>query len=76
MAKKFAVPFSGAAQVDIGGAEEAARGDSFPSEQADESRKGAMRGAPKYAHDTGCEAMQSTGKSESGFTGWKKMESF
>lgn len=74
--KKFGVPFSGAADMVIGGEEEAAKAAPFPSEQVDESRKGAMRGAAKFAKDVGCEMMQSTGKSETGYSPWKKMESF
>lgn len=75
MAKKFGVPFAGAAQVDIDDTD-AAKGSPFPSDQVDESRKGAMKGSAKYANSIDCEKMQSTGQSESGFTGWKKMESF
>lgn len=74
--KKFGVPFSGAADMVIGGEEEAARAAAFPTEQVDESRKGAMRGEPKFAKDSDCEMMQSTGKSEVGYSPWKKMELF
>lgn len=73
MAKKFGVPFAGAAQVDIDDSD-ASKPAPFPSNQVDESRKGAMRGAPKYADSTDCESMQSTGKAEAGFTRWKKMD--
>ncbi len=73
---KFGVPFSGAADEEIGGKEAARKGSPFPSDQVDESRKGAMRGAPKYAGDTDCVPMQSTVEIAPGFTGWKKMETF
>ncbi len=72
---KFGIPFSGAADEEIGGQAAARKGDAFPSDQVDESRKGAMRGAPKYAGDVdGCVMMQSTGEACDGFTKWKKME--
>lgn len=71
---KFGIPFSGAADEEIGGQESARKGDSFPSDQVDESREGAMRGAPKFAANMNCALMQSTGKPIDGFTGWKKME--
>ena len=71
---KFGVPFSGAADETIGGQEKARKGEPFPSDQVDESRKGPMRGAPKYASDTDCVMMQSTAEAQPGFTKWKKME--
>ncbi len=71
---KFGIPFSGAADQEIGGQAAARKGDDFPSDQVDESRKGAMRGDPKYAGDVGCVMMQSTGEAHDGFTKWKKME--
>lgn len=74
--KKFATPFSGAADRDSDAWEEAAKAAPFPADQVDESRKGAMRGAPKYAMDVDCEKMQSTGEASDGFTVWKKMETF
>ncbi len=71
---KFGVPFSGAADTEIGGQEEARKGSPFKADQVDESRKGPMRGDPKYAADCDCVMMQSTGEAEEGFTKWKKME--
>lgn len=76
MQKKFAVPFSGAADELTNSGDKAAMADPFPSDQVDESRKGAMRGAPKYAMDCDCEMMQSTGTATDGYSKWKKMESF
>lgn len=76
MVTKFAVPFSGAADLDIGGQEMARRGDNFPADQVDESREGAMKGNPKYAVVKDMEAMQSTGATSDDFSIWKKMESF
>jgi hypothetical protein len=73
---KFGVPFSGAADEVIGGASMAAKGDSFPADQVDESRKGAMRGDPKYAKSVDSKMMQSTGAPCEGYAGWKKMETF
>lgn len=73
---KFGIPFSGAADEVIGGQDAARKGDAFPSDQVDESRKGAMRGDPKYAGDIDCMHMQSTVTVPAGYTGWKKMESF
>lgn len=76
MEKKFGIPFSGAADELTSAGDDAAKGDLFPSDQVDESRKGAMHGDAKFAKDVGCEMMQSTGKAETGFSPWKKMESF
>ncbi len=70
----FGVPFSGAANEEIGGQEKARKGSPFKADQVDESRLGAMKGAPKYAADCDCVMMQSTGKEEEGFSKWKKME--
>ncbi len=74
MVTKFGIPFSGAANEEIGGRDAARKGDPWPADQVDESRKGAMRGAPKYAADCDCVMMQSTVTVPEGFTGWKKME--
>lgn len=73
---KFGIPFSGAADEPISGQESARKGDSFPADQVDESREGAMRGAPKYANAAGFTPMQSTVTVPDGYTGWKKMETF
>lgn len=75
MATKFANPFSGASDLDIGGRDEARKGDPFPSDQEDESRNGAMRGFPKYADVKDMTKMRDTAKKSSeGFSVWEKME--
>lgn len=74
MEKKFAVPFSGAADELTDSGEAAAKAMPFPKDQVDESRKGAMRGDAKYAGDCGCDEMQSTVTAPTGFTKCKKME--
>ncbi len=72
----FGIPFSGAANEEIGGQSAARKGSPFKADQVDESRLGAMKGAPKYAKVTDCVPMQSTGEATEGFSKWKKMESF
>lgn len=73
---KFGVPFSGAADETIGGRDAARKGDAFPSDQVDESRKGAMRGAAKFSKDVDCDSMQTTMKATDGFSIMKKMENY
>lgn len=73
---KFGIPFSGAADEDIGGQEAARKGDPFPMDQVDESRKGALRGDSKTDKSYGHIEMESTGVATDGFMIMKKMESF
>lgn len=74
--KKFGVPFSGAADQESGAWEDAAKAAPFPSDQVDESRKGALRGDSKTDKSYGYAAMQSEPPSSDGYVVMKKMESF
>lgn len=76
MAKKFGIPFSGAADREIGGEVEAEKAATFPSDQIDESRKGALRGDSKTDKSYGHSMMSSDAPSSDGFTVCKKMETF
>ena len=73
---KFGVPFSGAADEEIGGRDAARKGDPFPSDQIDESRKGALRGDSKTDKSYGYTPMEKTAVATDGFIIMKPMESF
>lgn len=76
MATKFGIPFSGAADEEIGGQAEARKGNPFPKDQADESRTGPLMKPFETDRSCGAVKMQSTAKPDEGFSGWKKMETW
>lgn len=73
---KFGIPFSGAADEEIGGREAARKGEPFPSDQVDESRNGALKGDSKTDKSYGFTAMEKTATASDGFVIMKPMESF
>lgn len=73
---KFGIPFSGAADEEIGGQEAARKGSPFKSDQVDESRLGALKGDSKTDKSYGFTSMEKTATATDGFVIMKPMESY